>query len=70
MYAIRSYYDENIEVNIYNAAGQLLTSKNIENNTFTSETSIDLTDFANGVYFAQINSNNQNLYKSTFIVKK
>lgn len=61
---------ENIEVNIYNAAGQLLTSKNIKNNTFTSETSVDLNDFANGVYFAQINSNNQNLYKSTFIVKK
>jgi hypothetical protein len=62
--------ESELRLNIYNASGQLIKTENIGNNSISMETTIDLNDFANGVYFIQINSQSSNLYKSSFIVKK
>jgi hypothetical protein len=62
--------ESELKLNIYNASGQLIKTEIIGNSNISMETTIDLNDFSNGVYFIQINSQNSNLYKSSFIVKK
>ena len=57
-------------IEFYNASGQKIAVRNFENNAGSSEVKIDLSDFENGLYIANIIDDNDNVITTRFNVMK